>query len=62
MTKNRTNYNPEPVYNRKYARGVIRAQVIKRNGYHNVSANMSQTFKEMRDRWNKLMEGFRSED
>lgn len=48
MTKNRTNYNPTPVYNRKYARGVIRTQIIKRNGYHNVSESMSRTFKEMR--------------
>lgn len=62
MTKEQKNYNPTPVYNRKYARGVIRAQVIKRNGYHNVSANMSQTFKEMRDRWNRLMEGFGNEN
>lgn len=44
----RKDYNPIPVYNRKYARNIIRAQIIKRNGYHNVSESMSRTFKEMR--------------
>lgn len=48
MTKDRNNYNPTPVYNRKYAREVIRAQIIKANGYHNVSEIMSRTFKEIR--------------
>ena len=43
----RKDYNPIPVYNRKYARNIIRAQIIKRNGYHNVSESMSRTFKEM---------------
>ena len=51
----RKDYSPTPVYNRKYARAVIRAQIIKRYGYHNVSANMSQTFKEIRNNWDNLM-------
>ena len=51
----RKDYSPTPVYNRKYARGVIRAQIIKRNGYHNVSELMSQTFKEIRNNWDNLM-------
>ena len=42
-------YNPTPVYNRKFMRGVIRAQVIRNNGYHNVSATMSHMFKRMRN-------------
>ena len=50
MTKNRADYNPTPVYNRKYARGVIRAQIIKRNGYHNVSKIMSESFKKMHNK------------
>lgn len=50
MTKNRTNYNPIPVYNRKWARNVIRNQIIKRNGYHNVSKAMSDMFKSMHNR------------
>ena len=47
MTKN---YNPIPVYNRKYARNVIRAQIIRTRGHHNVSEIMSRTFKEMREK------------
>ena len=43
-------YNPTPVYNRKYARSIIRAQVLKKNGYHNVSKSMSLMFKMMRKR------------
>ena len=47
MTKNRTNYNPTPVYNRRWARMVLRNQMIKRNGYHNVSELMSREFARM---------------
>lgn len=50
MTKNREDYNPTPVYNRKYARNVIRAQILKTRGQHNVSALMSDTFRDMRNR------------
>ena len=50
MVKNSKDYNPTPVYNRKYARGVIRAQVIKNKGYHDVSATMSEKFKNMREK------------
>ena len=50
MTKNRNNYNPTPVYNRRYARGIIRAQIIKNHGMHNVSAIMSDMFKRMRSK------------
>ncbi len=56
MTKNRSNYNPTPVYNRRYARGIIRAQIIKRNGYHNVSETMAETFRGMRSRFKALKE------
>jgi len=38
-------YNPRPVYDRKLARAVIRAQVIKKFGFHNVSKTMAQNFK-----------------
>ena len=50
MTKNRTDYNPTPVYNRKWARTVIRNQIIRRNGYHNVSEVMSDIFRKMHNR------------
>lgn len=50
MVKDRKSYAPTPVYNRKYARNVIRSQIIRSNGYHNVSEIMSRTFKEMRDK------------
>lgn len=46
-------YNPTPVYNRKYAREVIRAQIIKTYGYHDVSGLMSERFKSMRGHFTK---------
>lgn len=56
MTKNRENYNPTPVYNRKYARNVIRAQILKTRGQHNVSALMSNAFRNMRNRVREIAE------
>jgi hypothetical protein len=50
MTKEQKNYNPTPVYNRRWARIVLRNQIIKRNGYHNVSKAMSDMFKSMHNR------------
>jgi hypothetical protein len=47
MTKEQKNYNPTPVYNRRWARIVLRNQMIKRNGYHNVSELMAKEFKRM---------------
>lgn len=50
MVKNSADYNPTPVYNRKYARNVIRAQILKVHGQHNVSELMARRFKQMRGR------------
>lgn len=47
-------YTPNMVYNRKLNRGIIRAQVIKNNGYHNVSKIMSDTFKKMKEAYNEI--------
>lgn len=40
-------YNPRPVYDRKLARAVIRGQVVKQFGNHNVSRTMAQNFKKI---------------
>jgi hypothetical protein len=57
MTKKQSDYNPIPVYNRKWARTVLRNQVIKRNGYHNVSAAMSKAFKAMHGTPEEVQDG-----
>lgn len=41
-------YKPQPVYNRKLARSVIRNGVAKKFGNHKVSAIMSANFKKLR--------------
>lgn len=33
-------YEPEKVYCRRMARTIVRNQMIRRNGYHNVSASL----------------------
>lgn len=42
------NYNPQPVYNRKMLRSIIRHGVAKKFGNHKVSAVMSANFKRIR--------------
>ena len=41
-------YEPMPIFNRKLTRGIIRSQIIKKYGQHNVSAQMANTYKMMR--------------
>lgn len=50
MTKNQKDYNPTPVYNRKWARTVLRNQIINRYGYHKVNTIMSEAFKRIRNK------------
>jgi hypothetical protein len=40
-------YNPRPVYNRKLLRSVIRTDVQKQFGQHNVSRNMAVNFEKI---------------
>lgn len=41
-------YKPQPVYNRKMLRSIIRNSVAKKFGNHKVSAVMSANFKRIR--------------
>lgn len=41
-------YKPQPVYNRKMLRSIIRNNVSKKFGNHKVSAVMSANFKRIR--------------
>lgn len=41
-------YNPKAVYNRKLVRSIIRKNVEKKYGNHNVSEVMSENFKRLR--------------
>lgn len=50
MTKNQKDYNPTPVYNRKWARTVLRNQIINRYGYHRVNKIMSEAFRRIRNK------------
>lgn len=43
------NYQPVQVWDRKLVRSVIRNQIIKKDGYHNVSAKMSYIFKQLQN-------------
>ena len=40
-------YEVNPVWDRKLMRSVIRHQIIKKDGRHNVSAKMSYIFKQL---------------
>ena len=42
-------YEPVQVWDRKLMRSVIRNQIIKKDGYHKVSAKMSYIFKQLQD-------------
>lgn len=48
--KNKTNYNPTPIYNRKMLRNIIRERAIALKGYHRVNDYMSAAFKEIMDK------------
>lgn len=45
-------YNPVQVWDRKLMRSVIRAQIIKKDGRHNVSAKLNYIFKELQKEGN----------
>ena len=47
-------YNPVPHYNRKLLRSVIRAECIRRNGFHKVSRLMSVNFENIRKKKNEV--------
>ena len=49
MVKKDKEYKPVPVWDRKLMRSIIRNQVIKKDGYHNVSAKMSYIFKTLQN-------------
>ena len=40
-------YNPIPVWDRKLMRSVIRNQIIKKDGYHNVSVKLHYIWKQL---------------
>lgn len=42
-------YQPTQVWDRKLMRSVIRSQIIKKDGYHNVSAKMSYIFRQLQN-------------
>ena len=50
-----SSYNPVPHWDRKLVRSVIRNQVIKQGGYHNVSERMSAVFKQMQSKEKESM-------
>lgn len=51
--KNGKTYRPEPIYNRKMLRNIIRERAIEINGYHNVNRYVKEAFKEVRNNINK---------
>ena len=46
MVKKDKVYQPAQVYDRQLMRSIIRNQIIKKDGYHNVSQKMSKIFKQ----------------
>lgn len=46
--KNGKTYRPEPIYNRKMLRNIIRERAIEINGYHNVNRYVKEAFKKIR--------------
>ena len=43
-------YTINPVWDRKIMRNIIRSQIIKKDGYHNVNQKMSAVFKSMQEK------------
>ena len=41
-------YSPAPVYDRKLIRSILKHQIVKKNGQHNVNGYMSAAFKELK--------------
>lgn len=47
MVKKDKEYKPVPVWDRKLMRSVIRSQIIKKDGYHNVSAKLHYIWEQL---------------